>query len=129
VQDAAKRLTPAMGRAATSTPATASPSATQAAASVALPIWQTPYLEPDEVLTLKLVIDPGRPRQTQQYAFRLTSTPIDHAGAEAQIVDTTMNIEGRSPLRMYLPVFIVVGVTLAILWAIALLLANSGALS
>lgn len=100
-----------------------------AAQAGALPVWQTPYLEPDDALTLKLVIDPGRPRQTQQFAFRLASQPIDHAEAEVQIVESVLNIAGLSLLRMYLPFFIVAGVTLAIFLIIALLLANSGALN
>lgn len=122
-QNVADRLTPAKQTALpTSAPKTA------IAITTALPVWQTPYLEPDDTVTLNLVIDPGRPRQTQQFAFRLTSTPIDQAGAEAQIIDGALNIEGMSLLRMYLPFFIVAGVTLAIFLIIALLLANSGVL-
>ncbi len=99
------------------------------AAVNALPVWQTPHLEPDDVLTLKLIIDPGTPRQTQHFAFRLTSAPIDQAGADEQTLDATLNVEGMSLWRMYLPFFIVAGVTLAILLIMAVLLANSGVLS
>ena len=105
------------------------PAKAEVAAVNALPVWQTPYLEPDDVLTLTLIIDPGAPRQTQQFAFRLTSAPIDQAGADEQTLDATLNIEGMSLWRMYLPFFIVAGVTLAILLIMALLLANSGVLS
>lgn len=128
-QDATNRLTLAKSK--STTPGASSPStpAPSIPAPSTLPVWQTPYLEPDEALTLKLVIDPGRPRQTQRYPFQFSSRSIDHAGAEAQVIDTMVNIEGMSLLRLYLPFFIVASVTLAIILIIALLVSNSGVLS
>ncbi|HSD82808.1 MAG TPA: Ig-like domain-containing protein, partial [Anaerolineae bacterium] len=39
--------------------------------------WCTPYLQPGDMISLNLSIDPGRPVQTQHYTFHISSRAVD----------------------------------------------------
>ena len=90
--------------------------------------WYTPYLQPGAVVALSLLIDPGRPDQTQHYTFRISSRAIEPRQATPLIETGQLQVAGVPLIKYYLPFFIVAGVMFSVLVVITLLLANTGAL-
>ena len=130
--------------AATATPTPAIDSTRQAPAEVAtraapvlpaLPAnltpgaYQTPFVEPGEMLTLNLIIRPDRPYQTQHYTFRVSSRSIEQAGLKPLVENANIEVAGVSWFRLYLPFFLVAGATIIVIALIALLLSGTGVLA
>jgi hypothetical protein len=90
--------------------------------------WYTPYLQPGDVVTLSLMVNPGHPDQTQHYTFRVSSRAIEPAQDTPLIETGQLQVAGVPLIKYYLPFFIVAGVMIGVLVVIALLLANTGAL-
>ena len=71
----------------------------QSQAPPVLYAWsQTPFVEPREVLTVDLRVDPVRPYRTQQYAFKVISKSIE-------LEDTPLISEDRSLQTVRVPWF------------------------
>ncbi len=88
--------------------------------------WATPYLQPGDAIALSLIVDPGRPAQTQHFTFRVSSRALDPADQEIVTETANLQVAGVSLLKYYLPFFIIAGVTVAVIVVIALILANTG---
>ncbi len=88
--------------------------------------WATPYLQPGDAIALSLIIDPGRPAQTQHFTFRVSSRALDPASQQVITETANLQVAGVSLLKYYLPFFIIAGVTVGVIVVIALILANTG---
>lgn len=116
------------GSAAPARPAAMSAPSPSITTSTVPGVWQTPPVEPGEALTLNLLIDPGRPTQTMNYTFRVSSQAIDDANAAPVIESGSLEVKGISLFRLYLPFFVLAGVTILVIVVVALLLSNTGVL-
>jgi hypothetical protein len=108
------------------------PSATAAAAVARLNVtpgaWCTPYLQPGDMLSLNLSIDPGRPVQTQHYTFQVSSRAVEPEQETAVVETGQLQVDSVPLIKYYLPFFIIAGVVIGATIIIAILLANAGAL-
>jgi hypothetical protein len=90
--------------------------------------WCTPYLQPGDMLSLNLSIDPGRPVQTQHYTFQVSSRAVEPEQETAVIETGQLQVDSVPLIKYYLPFFIIAGVVIGATIMIAILLANAGAL-
>jgi len=90
-------------------------------------VWaQTPVVEPGQTLAVTLTLRPVKPRQTQQYFFRVVSQAIDAEGVAPIIEQGNLQIQGLSIMRRFLPFLVVMGMLVIVLGLIVLLLLNIG---
>jgi hypothetical protein len=89
---------------------------------------QTPCVEPGEVLTVDLLIDPVRPHQTQRCSFKVISRAAEQKDAPLVMEDGSIQIAGISWFRLYLPALIFGAVTAIAILSIVFLMINSGLL-
>lgn len=75
----------------------------------------TPFIEPDEQLTLDLLIKPVAPYQSRNYVFTVTSKSLQEPEAEAITHQKNIHIAGVSLLRRYLPLVALLVVMITIL--------------
>ena len=90
--------------------------------------WYTPYLQPGDKLALNLMIDPGRPVQTQHYTFHVNSRAVEPEQATPLIETGQLQVASVSLLKYCLPFFIIAGVVIGVSVIVALFLASTGAL-
>ena len=134
IQDAeyTKQQAEQLGSVAKTTPAPAptaastTPAATGISSVITPGAWYTAFFQPGDTATLNLIIKPSRPLQKQHYTFRVSSRAIDPTEAKALITNGNLLVEGASLTKYYVTFFIIAGITLTIVAAIGLLLANAG---
>jgi hypothetical protein len=88
--------------------------------------WYTAFIQPGSAADLNLVVKPSQPLQKQHYAFRLSSRAIDPAENQAQTANGNLLVEGASLTKYYVTFFVIAGITLIVVVAIGVLLANAG---
>ena len=90
-------------------------------------IWaQTPVVDPGQTLAVTLTLRPLKSKQTQQYFFRVISQAVDADGVAPVIDQGNVQIKGLSALRRLLPLMLIAGMLVVVLFLIALLLVNVG---
>ena len=104
----------------------ATATADNASVAVSPGAWYTPYFQPGDTASLSLVVKPSQPFQRQHYVFQLSSRAIDPVEKQAQTTTGNLLVEGASLSKYYVTFFVIAGITLIIVVAIGVLLANAG---
>jgi len=79
--------------------------------TVRLDYAQTPLIEPGETLLVDLLIDPLDPKKTKTYSFNVISKPVEQPETAPVIEAGTVRIIALAWFRRYLPIFVVLLIT------------------
>ncbi len=91
---------------------------------------ETTEIEPGEMLSLELVIEPKHSSRTREYPFRITSKPMTPTEHAPRLDEATVKVRGVSWVYwLLLPTLIVLAGSLIVLFMLSYLLVDLGVIS
>lgn len=104
------------------TPTPARPGSTEPSPDLG---WvRTPFVEPGETMSLKLLIDPRDISKTQSYTFTVNSHSLEQPGRQTIIEESEIEIEGLTSFQRYGPFLVVLTAAMTLLFIVSLLISG-----
>ena len=104
------------------TPTLARPGSTEPSTDLG---WvRTPFVEPGETVSLKLLIDPRDISKTESYTFTVNSHSLEQPGRQAIVEESEIEIEGLNSFQRYGPFLVVLTAAMTMLFILSLLISG-----